>query len=115
MLINIDDDFYERISSVSDALEISPGEYLEKQHDSNANLKGILLSEKDEFVKFVKDYKQILDDLFFLSDEALQALSKVDDSLEMKRVFSRLNTLVGEDVSFITKLYMVYKEKNLIS
>ncbi|WP_034536392.1 hypothetical protein [Carnobacterium inhibens] len=115
MLVNLDNEFYERISALSEALEITPGEYLERQHDSNANLKGVLLTEKDEFVKFVKDYKHILDELFFLSDDSLQCLSTVDDSPEMKRVFSRLNTLVGEDVGFITKLYMVYKEKSLIN
>ena len=115
MLVNIDDDFYERIAAVSEVLGISPGEYLERQHDSNANLKGVLLSEKDEFIKFVEDYKHILDELFFLSDDVLKLLNDVDDSDEMKRVFSRLNTLVGEDVGFITKLYRVYKERPLVS
>lgn len=114
MLVNIDDEFYETITALSEVLDITPGDYLEKQHDSNTNLKGVLLSEKEEFMKFIEDYKRILDELFFLSDDALQSLSKVDDSIEMKRVFSRLNTLVGEDVGFITKLYMVYKEKELI-
>lgn len=114
MIVDIDNNFYNRITTMAKVLDITPGEYLEKQHDSNANLKGVLLSEKDEFVKFVEDYKTILDELFFLSYDALQSLSEVDNSPEMKRVFSRLSTLVGEDIGFITKLYMVYKEQQLI-
>lgn len=111
MLVNIEDNFYKKITAIAQVLGVSPGEYLENQHGSNAILKSILLSEKDDFMNFVKQYKEILDELFFLSDDVLQFLSTFDDSPEMKRVFSRLNTLVGEDVGFITKLYMVYKEK----
>lgn len=114
MLVDVNDTFFERISEVSEVLKISPGEYLERQHDSNSSLKNILFTEKDEFVKFIENYKHTLDELFFLSDQSLQFLSEVDDSPEMKRVFTRLNTLVGEDISFITKLYMVYKEEGLI-
>lgn len=110
MIINVGDDFYERISAIADVLGITPEEYLEQQHDSNTNLKDILLTEKVEFVNFVEEYKNILDELFFLSGDSLLFLREVDDSPEMKRVFSRLNTLVGEDIGFMTKLYMVYKE-----
>lgn len=111
MLINIDNDFYDRIASMAKVLDISPEEYLIKQHDSNANLKSVLLSEKEEFTTFIVEYKNMLDQLFCIEEDTMKTLNKVGNPADMNRVFSRLCTLIGEDVGFITKLYMVYKEK----
>lgn len=114
VLIELDNDFYDRIASMAEALDISPEEYLKRQHDSNANLKSVLLTEKDDFMKFIQEYKNMLDSLFYMVEDTSQILNKVDSPPDMTRVFSRLSTLVGEDVGFITKLYMVYKEKETI-
>ena len=39
MLIDINDDFFNELQEVSDSLEITPGEYLEKVHEKNQSLK----------------------------------------------------------------------------
>lgn len=111
MLVDLDNDFYERISSVAATLNISPEEYLEFQHVKNNNLKNILLTEKDDFANFVEEYKVMLDHLFYIEEDTMKTLNKIGNSEDMNRVFSRLCTLIGEDIGFITKLYLVYKEK----
>ena len=114
MLIDLNNDFYDRISPVAAALNISPEEYLERQHDKNNNLKSVLLTEKDDFVTFVEEYKIMLDHLFYIEEDTMGTLNEVDNTEDMNRVFSRLCTLIGEDIGFITKLYAVYKEKETV-
>lgn len=114
MLVDIDNEFYDRIASMADVLGLSPEEYLIKQHDSNANLKSVLLTEKDDFMHFIEEYKGMLDHLFYMVEDTTKTLNEVDSPPDMTRVFSRLSTLVSEDVGFITKLYMVYKEKESV-
>lgn len=111
MLMDIDNDFYDRILPVAAALNTSPEEYLQQQHDKNNNLKNVLLTEKDDFVTFVEEYKIMLDHLFYVEQDTMGTLNKVGNTDDMNRVFSRLCTLIGEDIGFITKLYAVYKEK----
>lgn len=113
MLIEVEKDFYDEVLLLANALHISPGEYLKKQNNHQKILKSILLSEKEEFVQFVEEYKSLLDELFFLSSNAMKSLDEANYSQGMKEVFQELNTLVGEDIGFISKLYVVYKEQNL--
>lgn len=112
MLIEVEKDFYEEVLLLANALHISPGEYLKIQHNHQKDLKSILFSEKEKFTQFVEEYKFLLDELFFLSNNVMKSLNELEYSKGMQEVFQELNTLVGEDIGFITKLYVVYKEQN---
>ena len=77
--------------------------------------KNVQISEKNDFIQFVSNYRKILNDLIFLSDNTDYYLNQVDLPLEMKKVFLKLNTLLEEDIHFITKLYLVYKGDDINS
>ncbi|MER2040570.1 hypothetical protein [Desemzia incerta] len=112
MLIEINNDFYNEILPLANSLNMTPGEYLKKQYDQQKNLKTVLLSEKDEFSLFLKEYQFLLDELFLHPENTFKSLNDLDHSHGMIEVFQELNVLLGQDVAFITKLYLVYKEQN---
>ena len=112
MLINVDDSFYNDVLMMSEALGSNPEDLLKKQFYSNNSSEQVTFSEKEDFVHFILDYRNIVDDLRFLSDGTDYYLSQVDNPIAMKKVFLELSTLLEEDMNFITKLYFVYKEQN---
>ena len=115
MLIHISDDFYSKVLMMSEALDSTPEIVLEKQFYTSNLFKDVPISEKADFIQFVSNYRKIIDDLIFLSDNTDYYLNQVDHSLEMKKVFLKLNTLLEEDINFITKLYLVYKGDDINS
>lgn len=77
--------------------------------------KNVQISEKNDFIQFVSNYRKILNDLIFLSDNTDYYLNQVDHPLEMKKVFLKLNTLLEEDIHLLYKLYLVYKGDDINS
>lgn len=112
MLVEISNDFYEEILLLCSVLNITPGEYIERRCKHKENMKEILFNEREQFDKFVKEYNTILENLYPMTSELSAQLGKLKYSSGMDSAFARLTTLVGEDLSFLVRLYNVYKENN---
>lgn len=108
MLIDINDDFFNELQEVSDSLEITPGEYLEKVHEKNQSLKNILLDDREGFQEFIKEFHTLLDDLFILNSELLTIVNENEESEAMKPVFMELMKIANSDITVLSKLYEVY-------
>lgn len=115
MLININDNDYENISEMATALETTPEELLIKQVKVNSSIYNIPIPERKNFIQFIYNFTNILDDFSFLSDETVAYLSQVDSSGAMQRVFQNFGPIIEEDLNFLYKLYEVYIEKDVTS
>lgn len=113
MLVEINNDFYKEVLLLGDVLDLTPGEYIERRCKHKENTKKILFNEREKFDDFVKEYKTILEYLHPMSSELSDQLEKLNYSSGMDHSFTELVTLVGEDLSFLVKLYTVYKEHNM--
>lgn len=112
MLVEISDEFYQEVLLLSESLNVTPGEYIERRCKHKENTKKVLFNEREEFDNFVKEYKSILEKLFPMTGHLSDHLNGIESSAGMENAFIRLTTLVGEDLSFLVRLYTVYKENN---
>lgn len=112
MLVEISNEFYEEVLLLSDILEVTPGEYIERRCKHKENIKKVLFNEREQFDRFVKEYKSILEHLFPMTGHLSNHFESLQYSSGMDSAFIRLTTLVGEDLSFLVRLYTVYKEHN---
>lgn len=115
MLLEVDDKFYSEILVMSDFLNVTPSEYIEMRCGHKESLRSVLQDERVEFQFFLEEYKTLLEDLFPMTNELSKHLRGLDYSPGMENVFKRLTTLVGEDLSFLSKLYSVYKDNKTVN
>ncbi|MEG0267773.1 MAG: hypothetical protein RR548_06495 [Carnobacterium sp.] len=112
MLIEVNDDFLKEIKQITEAMNITPGEYLENLYKNTQNLKDDLLEDKEDFSTFVEEYHLILNELSRHQENLLASVKEIDDTLVTQRVFEELIRLCSDDISVLSKLYNKYKEQN---
>lgn len=111
MLIEVNDDFMEEITLLSNSAGVTPGAFLESIYKDAEYLKEVLLADQHHFSTFVKEYRSSLDKLFYYEDQVLDSLNEFDQSESMRGVFKELVKLVGNDIWFLSKLYKVYLDE----
>ncbi|MEG0749012.1 MAG: hypothetical protein RR408_03080 [Carnobacterium sp.] len=112
LLIEVNDDFLKEIKQITEAMNITPGEYLENLYKNTQNLKDDLLEDKEDFSTFVEEYHLILNELSRHQENLLASVKEIDDTLVTQRVFEELIRLCSDDISVLSKLYNKYKEQN---